>query len=414
MLVILGGSCFMGRHLVKAAKEGYGGYPDVPTIAINRGRPYWALTGESDELYNPIYHVEGDRSDHASMETAMSTVRGILLSQGSLNDKPPYITICDFSCDDDTDMDGVWAAIESKLLLSSAQYPAAVSNIQYILISSDSVYESKYVPIGVTEGHSTCSRNAPGYSGEKRRCELALEKAIISFTPTCSVSGVCLRLPDVLGEFDRSGRLWAPLLWAQSGIPLIISEKIARSRQLCSFVYAGDVAHVVLKLHRRMLFSVAQQPQPLVSYYNIACVERVTISGFLQLVISSAEKELRSPIKTITISTCRIPDDSSSQSSSDDTDCDMEKVEDFSCDYYPSVMCGALNIEKIQQEFQFTPISLTEAVSRSVRFFFEYSHHLNSKSKTSKSGIVSSIAEYRCALKKLPLFVRTVVQHSVE
>ena len=59
---------------------------------------------------------------------------------------------------------------------------------------------------------------------------------------------ICLRLPDVIGPYDRSGRFWAYMMWIKnnSNNPLHINKH--SDLRLLSMVYSRDVVEVICKL----------------------------------------------------------------------------------------------------------------------------------------------------------------------
>lgn len=247
-VLILGGSCFMGRHLVKLLRES-----SITPICINRGRIYWG------EVYDPIVKVDRFRDRHQYKEA----VRNVIQSS-----EYNWLGIVDFCAYKPKD-------IEESL-------PDEIFDLLpvYVFISTDSVYEV-FDEIGsldivterATDELSSISRSRDSYGWKKLKCEEYLK----------SVGRKCrkifLRLPDVLGEFDDTYRLWGLKLWIDSGIPMRVSER--NLTQKVSFCYAGDVAKMIVK----SLFS-SQAKGP----YNIACdLDQCEMGKFLSFL--AGEKE---------------------------------------------------------------------------------------------------------------------------
>ena len=376
----------MGRHVLQQADN------VIPTVTINRGHLYW---GGSPG--NPIARIYGDRSSADSMTEA---VREVSLIHSTLNAKHTCsVTVVDFSCDDSDEMSNVFAAF--RRAISTREGSAFVGAIrQYILISSDSVYASTYCSDGVDEFFPKCPSTSPRYNGEKLRGEMRLEEEARSAMQGGEMmfTTVVLRLPDVLGSLDRSGRFWATVLWAVSGVPMLLSPTCTPvTNQLLSFVSGKDVAALVVRLAADVgVHTSSGSPS-----YNLACHERVTLHEFTGMVAREVQTQTG---MTVTVrqshpaALCRRG--SADSSSSDLIDSSDDDVDSCSCDFYPSVQCGPLITGRAQDHLDWRPTALSEVVAEAVAFFLG-------------AGVVTSDGigghfplECRAALKRLPLIVK--------
>eukprot|EP00744_Colponema_vietnamica_P024229 GILI01035317.1.p1 GENE.GILI01035317.1~~GILI01035317.1.p1 ORF type:complete len:151 (-),score=18.79 GILI01035317.1:81-485(-) len=110
--------------------------------------------------------------------------------------------------------------------------------------------------------------------------------------------------------------------------------------------------------------------------YNVACDEAPTLAEFTEMIGLG-------PVKIY--STLFASSDSSSDSSEYDS---------ITCDYYPSVSCGPLDISAAKKAIGWCPSSLRHTVGRSNEFF----------QQRPRKG-----KEYRSAFHKLPWMVRAAV-----
>ena len=389
LLVVLGGTGFMGRHVLQEAKG------LIHTVTINRGRTYW----EGDLIATPpMSKVTGDRGDERSMTKAIAEVCRIhsgLCVGGVI----PTVTVVDFSCDDKDEMRAVFVALRE--LMPSQQGKVFVRSIhRYVLVSSDSVYAPTYISSGVTEDATLCSPASKGYSGEKLRGEMQLGRdvtaAIRDGLLGPSFQAIVFRLPDVLGPYDRSGRFWATVLWATSKVPMLLSPSCTPVRgQLLSFVSGVDVAKKVVQIATGVVPPTGRA----IAAYNLACPEQTTLVNFVRLVAS--EVHAQTGLDVAVRESAPSSYDDSDSSSSDIIDSSDDEVDACSCDYYPSVRCGPLDLSLSTAELQWAPTSLAMVVRGAVAFF------LAAGSVDPARGIHGPFpAECRAAIKRLPTLVK--------
>lgn len=360
----------MGRHLLNALIADTASERHI--YILNRGTRYWG-TNYPFDLHGVAIatHIPMDRDVNESVLSAFqhlaADIRGLESSRSVST-----LSICDFSCDDEGSMERVWEGISAAGLASRV--------VSYTLISTDSVY--KKVSTGVVSGTSTAvfesSLCVPfdrrGYAGEKIRAERAFSAAIATFSPT--ISWYILRLPDVIGPFDNSGRYWATVLWAVSGVPLLLESSVASIP--LSLVSGADVANLCF----RLLSHNSGIPSGI---YNLACQENFTVRQMIDHIAHG----LGVPPPRVFRSLRRSESSESSSSSSDDDHSDV------SADFYPSVDCGPISIRSAIQNLGWCPTPLVEVLSESTRFFVD-------RPRLGK--------EFSSAFRKLPPMVRAALQ----
>ncbi|CAD7943051.1 unnamed protein product, partial [Amoebophrya sp. A25] len=94
------------------------------------------------------------------------------------------------------------------------------------------------------EEHYACKHKRSGTSTDNFVTP-QLDNFVTPQLPCCKLpfQVVSLRLPDVIGPFDDTGRLWAYWLWLHSGEPILVSDRDAA--QPLAVVFSGDVARFI-------------------------------------------------------------------------------------------------------------------------------------------------------------------------
>uniref|UniRef100_A0A0G4G1Q5 NAD-dependent epimerase/dehydratase domain-containing protein n=1 Tax=Chromera velia CCMP2878 TaxID=1169474 RepID=A0A0G4G1Q5_9ALVE len=223
-VLVLGGSTFVGRALVDALiARGFS-----VTVA-NRGREYWGTKDPSEGRAQRI-RVNRDRREEFSSALRAATPPGPV----------GWFAVVDFCAYKPADLQCALEGLQKRFFL-------------YVLISTDSVYEvcegvgsSRPPGMGVTEEDARrpqnpervkCLKKKDKYGHEKLECEELLqalacrwdmeeqeEAHALSQTQTHNWTVqaekikphfVALRLADVLGPFDDTGRLFAYWWWLQ-------------------------------------------------------------------------------------------------------------------------------------------------------------------------------------------------------
>jgi nucleoside-diphosphate-sugar epimerase len=320
-VLVLGGSCFMGRSLV--AKLG----PILQVHCVNRGNTYW------NEASHPS--VRADRENAKKFRE--SIVRFL-----SENPGIQWRGIIDFSAY--TPRDVIDALPDA--LFDGSQFP------WYVFISTDSVYEvvsdigthrTDPVRESITDSCITNQR-LDKYGFEK----LETEKAIMNRSRG-NQNVINLRLPDVLGEFDDTYRLWKYKGLIESGRPIFVSPEM-RSVPV-SFVYSQDVVDSILNI----LFRGLLTPQIVFESVNIACREQVSMLNFLDLLGKVIGRRVEYTTK--------------------------KKQRQHA--FLPSVerRVASLSLEKAERLLGFSPTPLEEVLRRTVAWLTEAEHRFPKQAK---------------------------------
>lgn len=213
---MLGGGTFMGRATVERIKH------DYRVILINRGRRYWGGVP-----FPELERTEADRRNAQQFSEAI---------QRWTSKVKRWKAVIDFS------------AFDSKDAAASLDGLDGAFSV-YIYLSSDSVYEvSTGFPFRTNEW--TCVREVdsvrPPDSEQQRKYnrrdsygngKLEVEEALKATNKPV----FCLRLPDVIGPYDDTGRLWAYWYWIQTNVPIPVGD----GTQRVSFVFSEDVADLI-------------------------------------------------------------------------------------------------------------------------------------------------------------------------
>lgn len=275
-VLVLGGSTFMGRETVAALLA-----RSARVCVVNRGRCYW---GTNDPTGGCTARVVADRS----------CAREYAARVGLATDR----------------LQGRWALVADFSALSRQDTRAALAGLRgrfdtYVHVSSDSVYEvsawaaagwqapaPQDQPVVVAEDAgvrpaSALSRwqlwFADTYGHRKLEAEEALAAALAE--DLSAGRGVMLRLPDVIGPFDDTLRLWAYWHWLQAGPenPVQVPGGSSESTPL-AFVFSLDVA--------RFIANLLDAPAPAGSFrcdpVNLACTLQPTLTEFLRLLTSAS------------------------------------------------------------------------------------------------------------------------------
>jgi hypothetical protein len=313
-IVLLGGSKFMGLATLKLliAHEG------VKTIfVINRGYSYW--NDKFNEIVNEkVTHIKLDRKNKEEFNICITKLT-----------KENYINyFIDFSCYKAKELPDLTSIIFGKYIYISTDsvYNASeigqLRNIRYF-------FEEKNPPL-ITEDQVSFNPDnidkyidKDDYGYNKLLCELAIKEQL------CEVGKYYfIRLPDVLGPYDDTYRLWYYLIWLKHEyIKSIEIEEVDTIRKL-SFVFSEDVA-------RFIIFLIDNNPNS--NVFNLSCDENITLKEFIEFV----------NVKSV----------------------DFKIIEGgYAHTYYPSVTIGAISNKKVKDiGFKFS--TLYDAINESVKFF---------------------------------------------
>lgn len=204
-VLVLGGTKFMGKAFVGEVLD------KARVCVVNRGKTYWA----ADPFADRVARVRADRDESA---TFASSVREATRRLGS-----DWDCVVDFSGFTGEDVKASLTGLAGAFKM-------------YIYISSDSIYEvsawayDKWKPRRSSSGGYETSvsehlanrpedkeqqdvlNNADSYGHEKLQGE---ERLLQDLPP--GRRGLILRLPDVIGPFDSTHRLWAYWHWLRVG-----------------------------------------------------------------------------------------------------------------------------------------------------------------------------------------------------
>ncbi|CAE7206144.1 C35C5.3 [Symbiodinium sp. CCMP2592] len=279
-VLVLGGSTFMGRETVQTLLE-----LPARVCVVNRGRSYWGTTDPSN---GRVARLTADRRDRRGFSERLDMVTTRLQEKWTL--------VADFSAYDGADMRCALEGLRGRF-------------DTYAYISSDSVYEVSSAAgsgwmLQAQAVDESCAqrpaedtvrkklRKADSYGDGKLEAEEALAEGLDS-----STRAVALRLPDVIGPFDDTLRLWAYWHWLRAGAdgcrPQVRKSPAKRARLEAqattqsfddpplAFVFSRDVARFLAALVGRSL----QKPFDAV---NVGSDLQVPLRDFLELLSKAA------------------------------------------------------------------------------------------------------------------------------
>ncbi|CAL1165386.1 unnamed protein product [Cladocopium goreaui] len=294
LVLVLGGSTFMGRATLDALLQ-----VRARICVVNRGRFYW---GTKDPSNGRVARVTADRRDKQSFAERIDAV-----TSRAVQNEPSraWSLVADFSAYDGNDINAALEGLRGRFHL-------------YAYISSDSVYEvSKLAGEGwqsgvthVSEGSSARPteaemrkklRKADGYGDGKLEAEEALCAGISCLSAEHPIRAIALRLPDVLGPYDDTFRLWAYWHWWHSGPenrPQVKKQTLKRSSPdshpgadpadpPLAFVFSHDVARFLVHL----ITQVPDLPAANQSHFdavNLGCDLQIPMRNFLELLAQAS------------------------------------------------------------------------------------------------------------------------------
>jgi len=295
-VLILGGSTFMGRELVQAMLA-----KSARVCIVNRGRSYW---GTKDVSGGRAAHLTADRNKPQTFAQRLDEVTTFLGGNWAL--------VADFSAYNEDDIHASLAGLHGRFET-------------YVYISSDSVYEvsawagrawkseasglfrssvAEDATVRPDDKHLRAKlRQADSYGDGKLRAEEALSKTL-----SCALRAeqrcLALRLPDVIGPFDDTLRLWAYWHWLRAGVdyaPQVRDLPAAKRRKHSdtaasennetlpedpglAFVFSRDVARFITGL-------VGSTPPPGIPQFdsvNLACDQQPTLRELLVMLAKAS------------------------------------------------------------------------------------------------------------------------------
>jgi nucleoside-diphosphate-sugar epimerase len=237
----------MGRELVDFLRS-----QSIAVYTVNRGKRYWGEKRETSIVADRKNRQEYREKIEKFIQRTNTTWLGI-------------VDFCAYKPKDITES-------LPDCLFDSDLFPI------YILISTDSVYEAipeqlngiSTMSESITDKYpnSMLDKTFDSYGYKKLLCERALLERSRS-------NVVCLRLPDVIGEFDDTHRFWCYKLWVQSGLPVHASSDDIP----LAFVYSRDVVSVIAKL---LLPNTGKEV--IRDCINIGCSEQVSLRKLIEMI----------------------------------------------------------------------------------------------------------------------------------
>ncbi|CAK0879262.1 unnamed protein product [Prorocentrum cordatum] len=284
-VLVLGGSTFMGRETV-AGGSNRDQISNVEALlacparvcTVNRGRSYW---GVEDASGGRAARALADRDDAGAFAARLDQVTE-RLGVGR------WALVADFSAYSARDMQASLAGLKGRF-------------DTYVFVSSDSVYEvSAWAASGwgprSTPGVAEAAAERPADQEARRRLrradsygdgKLQAEEALaagVGQSPGCR--GLALRLPDVIGPFDDTHRLWAYWHWLQAGPEDPPQSHAASSKRdvPLAFVFSRDVARFIAGL----VGAALPADGPRCDALNLACDQQPALPELLGLLARSA------------------------------------------------------------------------------------------------------------------------------
>lgn len=285
IVLVLGGSTFMGRETLDALLQ-------IPArvCVVNRGRAYWGTKDPSDGRVARVTADRREKSEFAEKIDAVTTLQN-----------ETWSLVADFSAYDGDDINAALQGLRGRFHL-------------YAYISSDSVYEVSEL---AGAGWQSCSdapvsemcsqrpanqemrkrlRKADGYGDGKLEAEEALAAGTGMST---HARAIALRLPDVLGPYDDTLRLWAYWHWWHAGPdnrPQVKKPTLKRRDPSqapdhldppLAFVFSRDVARFLVHLISRRLPEFSSRATCF-DAVNLGCDLQLPLRSFLELLARQA------------------------------------------------------------------------------------------------------------------------------
>eukprot|EP00928_Gymnodinium_smaydae_P029945 TRINITY_DN22402_c0_g3_i1.p1 TRINITY_DN22402_c0_g3~~TRINITY_DN22402_c0_g3_i1.p1 ORF type:complete len:458 (-),score=99.90 TRINITY_DN22402_c0_g3_i1:84-1418(-) len=299
-VMVLGGSTFMGRALVERLID-----RGARVCLVNRGRTYWGI---KDPSRGQAARLTADRRDAETFAARLDLATRRLSGGNSGEALARWDVVADFSAYNGADIRAALAGLQGRFGV-------------YVYISSDSVYEvsslaaSAWLPPPHPDGRGdepasvteSCSQRPPDVKTRRRLREadsygdgkLEAEEALSAGLADARCSGcrsISLRLPDVIGPFDDTLRLWAYWHWLQAGPlgappPEVQDLKGGKRRSAgddnaverdppLAFVFSQDVARFIVE---NVLGRALPPDAPRSDAVNLGCQRQAPLPEFLGL-----------------------------------------------------------------------------------------------------------------------------------
>ncbi|EAR95790.2 NAD-dependent epimerase/dehydratase (macronuclear) [Tetrahymena thermophila SB210] len=321
-ILVLGGSTFMGLQLLQNLCSSEN--EDYEVYYINRGKKYW--NNQVKNIKN-AHHIFGNRKEKQEYRKLIEYESKKL----GIDGKKKWTAVFDFCGFKYSEVKSAYEALKGKCEL-------------YLFISTDSIYdvcdksvrkEGQPIKEEMACRPKTLTKQAEykkddDYAHHKLKCE----EFLYNYVEKEELPFVILRLPDVIGPFDDTGRFWAYMKWITEFNKNTLYMDDEANNLKMSFVYSQDVADICLKLINMPKDNILHKS------YNIACEEVITLKQMIEQIAKIMD------IKLVNI-----------------------KNTDNASKFYPSVDCGPIDITLAKQMLGWNPTPLEEVLEKTVTFF---------------------------------------------
>ncbi len=328
-VLLLGGNGFIGGEVLTQILDSE---TQMNVVLLNRGRS-WDWYDKLARISQVYSNIKWNRKQPLSECSELLKV---------LEELGRFDHVIDFS------------GYDSQAVKSSLDVLGKHTSL-YIYVSTDSVYEvcdkNHTGPTKETDARLPTDRQErkkrkrlDSYGYKKLKCEEVLRKYQVENSQHRGVfQYLILRLADVIGPRDTTGRWWLYQLWTESAfacsLPVYVPSSI--QHRCISLVYVKDIASLILRI-------LTAQPSTLApclnQAFNLACTEAWTVAELLQ----NIRNEITARNGSVLI-----------QYSADSS---IPQI-------YPSVDKGPLDIEKAQSLLRWSPTPLNQAVADCVKFY---------------------------------------------
>jgi len=250
---------------------------------INRGTNYWKNDTQNSNFITQnaiIHHM--DRTKPQDFKQNLTKI---------IEDCENWFDfVIDFSCYDIEDMECVVPTLVSKVGV-------------YVFIGSDSIYDvcDRRVRVAgrlVDEGMAVRPEeeelreeyaSEESYGDEKLECEEWLRR----FAEGKELKYYCYRLPDVIGPYENTGRLYGYYIWIKhSDVKRVQLDRVSQTRPL-SFVYSLDLCDNILDVLRRTKSEPDLVDKIHGKSFNVCFSETPTLKELLEIMARNQETELK-------------------------------------------------------------------------------------------------------------------------
>ena len=340
-VLVLGGTVFMGRSLLfKLSAD-----PNCNIHIINRMKFHW--DDELKEIPN-ITWVYGDRNnqyEYGKQIKYHNKKHGFSVESGKKWDL--VIDFCGY---------------ERKDIKPIIEGLGHVTRL-FVFISSDSVYDvsdNQKLVHDHLERIKEESAIRPDNDKEIRRLakeedyghgKLCCEEYLLSHNQMNELPYVILRLPDVIGPFDGTYRLWLYIKWILFNQQYPIHLDSDSETKKLSFVYSEDVVEVLYKIAKKMQSTEDDYVESFIRKINKKSInlcfnETLTLKEFLDVICTRMQAD---NVKFL-------------------PEKELYKSGHF---FLPSVECGPISNELAKELFDFEPTELYTAINATVDFFMD-------------------------------------------